>query len=194
MAASLLNCGRIINSGQILTTSADVTLNGGLIRELPPNPLNSGLGIILIWPDKLCNFTSLKRCFSLRVMEFPSGWLPEPKLWMAYSSSGGWVLAVTTKNQLIATWTEGSEKNWLASIHPRMARASPCIISIQHASLETSHHKGFSIQRQAPLDPLTSRCKNLTSKIQPTLRPADQLQAMMRRRFFFGHILLALRI
>ena len=28
-----------------------VTLNGGLIRELPQNPLNSGLGIILIFPD-----------------------------------------------------------------------------------------------------------------------------------------------
>ena len=30
-----------------------VTLNGGLIRELPQNPLNSGLGIILIVPDIL---------------------------------------------------------------------------------------------------------------------------------------------
>ena len=46
-------------SGQIITTSAEVTLNGGLIRELPQNPLNSGLGIILIcpvlwtiWPEK----------------------------------------------------------------------------------------------------------------------------------------------
>ncbi len=40
-----------ILSGQIITTSAEVTLNGGLIRELPQNPLNSGLGIILICPD-----------------------------------------------------------------------------------------------------------------------------------------------
>ncbi len=31
-----------VNSGQIITTSAEVTLNGGLIRELPQNPLNSG--------------------------------------------------------------------------------------------------------------------------------------------------------
>ena len=38
-------------SGQIITTSAEVTLNGGLVRELPQNPLNSGLGIILICPD-----------------------------------------------------------------------------------------------------------------------------------------------
>ena len=38
-------------SGQIITTSADVTLNGGLIRELPQNPLNSGLGIPLICPE-----------------------------------------------------------------------------------------------------------------------------------------------
>ena len=38
-------------SGQIITTSAEVTLNGGLVRELPQNPLNSGLGIIVICPD-----------------------------------------------------------------------------------------------------------------------------------------------
>ncbi len=37
--------------GDRKTTSAEVTLNGGLIRELPQNPLNSGLGIILICPD-----------------------------------------------------------------------------------------------------------------------------------------------
>ena len=42
-----------MTSGQIITTSAEVTLNGGLIRELPQNPLNSGLGIILICPDDL---------------------------------------------------------------------------------------------------------------------------------------------
>ena len=45
-------------SGQIITKSADVTLNGGLIRELPQNPLNSGLGILLICPD-IC----LQVCF-----------------------------------------------------------------------------------------------------------------------------------
>ncbi len=40
-------------SGQIITTSAEVTLNGGLVRESPPNSLNSGLGIILlICPEK----------------------------------------------------------------------------------------------------------------------------------------------
>ena len=44
---------RIMISGQIITTSAEVTLNGGLIRELPQNPLNSGLGIILICPDDM---------------------------------------------------------------------------------------------------------------------------------------------
>ena len=43
---------KINQSGQIITTSAEVTLNGGLVRELPQNPLNSGLGIILICPDK----------------------------------------------------------------------------------------------------------------------------------------------
>ena len=40
-------------SGQIITTSAEVTLNGGLVRESPQNPLNSGLGII---------YTNLPRC------------------------------------------------------------------------------------------------------------------------------------
>ncbi len=40
-------------SGQIITTSAEVTLNGGLIRELPQNPPNSGLGIIPICPELL---------------------------------------------------------------------------------------------------------------------------------------------
>ena len=40
------------HSGQIITTfSAKVTLNGGLVRESPQNPLNSGLGIILICPE-----------------------------------------------------------------------------------------------------------------------------------------------
>ena len=39
-------------SGQIIATSAEVTLNGGLVREPPQNPLNSGLGIILICPDR----------------------------------------------------------------------------------------------------------------------------------------------
>ena len=40
-----------ILTGQIIATSAEVTPNGGLIRELPQNPLNSGLGIILICPE-----------------------------------------------------------------------------------------------------------------------------------------------
>ena len=30
-------------SGQIIATSAEVTPNGGLVRESPQNPLNSGL-------------------------------------------------------------------------------------------------------------------------------------------------------
>ena len=47
----LLVPGSVYISGQIITTSADLTPNGGLIRELPKNPLNSGLGIILICPD-----------------------------------------------------------------------------------------------------------------------------------------------
>ena len=34
-----------------MTTSAEVTLNCGLVRDSPHYPLNSGLGIILICPD-----------------------------------------------------------------------------------------------------------------------------------------------
>ena len=49
-------------SGQIIATSHDLTLNGGLVRELPQNPLNSGLGIILIFPDSL--FVWLFVCLS----------------------------------------------------------------------------------------------------------------------------------
>ena len=37
--------------GQIIATSAEVTQNGSLVRESPNNALNSGLGIIVIWPD-----------------------------------------------------------------------------------------------------------------------------------------------
>ena len=40
-------------AGQILTTSAEVTLNCGLVMESPQNPLNSGLGIILICPENV---------------------------------------------------------------------------------------------------------------------------------------------
>ena len=31
--------------------TAEVTLNGGLVRESPPSPLNSGLRVIVICPD-----------------------------------------------------------------------------------------------------------------------------------------------
>ena len=33
--------------------TAEVTPNGGLVRESPQNPLNSGLGIILICPESM---------------------------------------------------------------------------------------------------------------------------------------------
>ena len=45
----------MIWSGQIIATSAEVTLNCGLVRESPQNLLNSGLGIILICPDVMLN-------------------------------------------------------------------------------------------------------------------------------------------
>ena len=53
-------------SGQIIKTSAEVTLNGGLVRAILQNPLNSGLGIILIWPDtwKMCKTTTLLQPFA----------------------------------------------------------------------------------------------------------------------------------
>ena len=40
-------------SGQIITTSAEVTLNAGFLRESLQNPLNLRLGL-LIFPDKTC--------------------------------------------------------------------------------------------------------------------------------------------
>ena len=45
-------CVKLIHlTGQIITTSAEVTLNGDLVRESLQNPLNSRLGIILFCPD-----------------------------------------------------------------------------------------------------------------------------------------------
>ena len=43
--------GAYILSGQITTTSAEVTLNGGLVGESPQHSLNSGVGIIVFCPD-----------------------------------------------------------------------------------------------------------------------------------------------
>ena len=37
--------------GQIIATSAEVNLNGGLVREFSQNAVNSGLGFIVICPD-----------------------------------------------------------------------------------------------------------------------------------------------
>ena len=34
-----------------LRTLAEVTFNGGLLRESPPNPVSSGFGIIVVCPD-----------------------------------------------------------------------------------------------------------------------------------------------
>ena len=43
----------VLGGCKFITPSAEVTLNGGLVRESPQNPLNSGLGIILICPVTL---------------------------------------------------------------------------------------------------------------------------------------------
>ena len=69
-------------SGQIITTSAQVTLNGGLVRKSPQNPLNSGLGIILICPDiyiyiiPLCGFRFLSLFLQVRFLQVP-WWLQD---------------------------------------------------------------------------------------------------------------------
>ena len=60
-------------SGQILTTSAEVTQNGSLIRELPQNPLNSGLGIILICPG-FCFNEQLSNEKNLGWWDYFRGW------------------------------------------------------------------------------------------------------------------------
>ena len=39
--------------GQIIAPAAEVTPNGGLVREAAPDPLNSGLGIVVISPDTI---------------------------------------------------------------------------------------------------------------------------------------------
>ena len=70
-------------TGQIITTSADVTLNGGLTRELPQNPPNSGLGIILICPDRKTSFHNFRQgllmfLFGGRFQRSPSS---PPGLW-----------------------------------------------------------------------------------------------------------------
>ena len=53
--------GEMILSGRIIATSAEVTPNGGLVRESPKNPLNSGLGIILICPDPIWYYGCFNR-------------------------------------------------------------------------------------------------------------------------------------
>ena len=45
--------GGAYKSGQIITTSADVTLNCGLVRESPQYPLNSGLGNVFFFSPHL---------------------------------------------------------------------------------------------------------------------------------------------
>ena len=59
-----------VYSGQIITTSAEVNLNGGLVGESPPNsPKHSGLGII--------------GSFAQNIWLFPKIGVP-PK-WMVYN-------------------------------------------------------------------------------------------------------------
>ncbi len=51
MCAAFLEGNHQNKSGQILTTSAEVTPNGGLVGESLQNDLNSGLGILVICPE-----------------------------------------------------------------------------------------------------------------------------------------------
>ncbi len=65
------HCKKHIPSGQIIATSAEVTPNGGLVRESPQNPLNSGLGIIVICPD---TFEAPKTYLSFFLGDVYGGW------------------------------------------------------------------------------------------------------------------------
>ena len=65
---SLYSCGLSV------ATSAEVTTNGGLVRESPDNPLNSGLGIILIFPGswfrKIFNISQFRHPYLCRYVAF----------------------------------------------------------------------------------------------------------------------------
>ena len=54
------------SSGQIIATSAEVTLNCGLVREIPLFQWNLGWWNIIIWPDS-CRY----QC---AIFQAPSGW------------------------------------------------------------------------------------------------------------------------
>ena len=51
MGNSYIHLGMRIQRIQPHDQPAEVTPNGGVVRESPQNPLNSGLGIILICPE-----------------------------------------------------------------------------------------------------------------------------------------------
>ena len=70
--------------GQIITTSAEVTLNGGLVRESPQNPLNSGLGIILICP---VSYSALIRGWSVSSQNLGSSLEPAGRV-VAHQTKG----------------------------------------------------------------------------------------------------------
>lgn len=62
--------------GQTLATSAEVTLNGSLVMESFPNPLDSGLGIIVA---VICSDTRLATSpLQLRIQN-PHGFFPRLK-------------------------------------------------------------------------------------------------------------------
>ena len=84
-------------SGQIIATSAEITPNGGLVRESSQNPLNSGLGIIVICPElllfaycvetgRLEGSSSDELKFSVIFRENHHHHFPDPK----WSFSKGW--------------------------------------------------------------------------------------------------------
>ena len=75
-------------------TLAEVTLNGGLVRESPPNPLNSGLGIIQICPPSRYNVKLwLTSCFWVKLNGFKvHDWTDHPMtaipVWWFYLATG----------------------------------------------------------------------------------------------------------
>ena len=86
-------------SGQIITTSAEVTLNGGLIRELPQNPLNSGLGIILICPD-------LSPTFFFWNMEMTPKWNPSVPLKWLFGLLHPWLQLIIQSSLIAQAWSQ----------------------------------------------------------------------------------------
>ena len=104
-----------ILSGQIIATSAEVTPNGGLVREYPPNPLNSGLGIIVICPDTVPRDPqsppeALKRPYLGALLTSS-----KPKVWL---EDFGRLGTIHGSNHLLRMVIEPKSKSWGGDLTP----------------------------------------------------------------------------